>query len=228
MATWITHFRIAERLIDLGLPVCKEEFVVGNIGPDCGIYREGAGLIPPKEITHFEIDRKINAELFYNQYLLHNENDIHTKRLSFYLGYYLHLVTDQEWSKIYQAKKKEAIYQNIIGTPEYWSLIKGDWYGIDFEYLKNNKDHIFWTTFQNITEFDDYLDIFPKGQVAEQIGRFTSFYLENTIPSDHHFIYLTQSEVDEFVEHTVSRITEILETRIDKMSMRGDKYDTIH
>ncbi len=28
MATWITHFRIAERLIDLGLPVCKEEFVV--------------------------------------------------------------------------------------------------------------------------------------------------------------------------------------------------------
>ena len=228
MATWVTHFRIAERLIDLGVPVSKEEFLVGNIGPDCGLYHEGEGLIPPKTVTHYKMDGQINADLFYSQYLLHHEKDIHTKKLSFYLGYYLHLVTDQEWNKCYQAKKKESLYQNILESPEYWSLIKGDWYGIDFQYLKNNKDHIFWTTFQNITDFPDYLDFFPKGQVAEQIRQITSFYLENTVPNDHHFIYLTQSEVDEFVEHTVSRIIEILEARIDKMRIRRDKYDTIH
>ncbi|GIP44377.1 hypothetical protein J45TS6_28360 [Paenibacillus sp. J45TS6] len=228
MATWVTHFRIAERLIDLGVPVSKEEFLVGNIGPDCGLYHEGEGLIPPKTVTHYKMDgRQINADLFYSQYLLHHEKDIHTKKLSFYLGYYLHLVTDQEWSKHYQAKKSEPLYQNIMRTPEYWSLVKGDWYGIDFQYLKNNKDHIFWTTFQNIIDFPDYLDIFPNGQVGEQIRRITAFYLENTLANDHEFVYLTLSEVDQFVEHTVSRIMEILEGRIGT-NLRRDEYDTIH
>lgn len=214
MATWVTHFRIAEKLIDSGLFVSNEEFLIGNIGPDCGLYGEGGELNPPKEITHFKIDGKINADLFYDRYIQNSEDSINSKGLSFCLGYYLHLVTDQEWSKLHQQKKKERVYQDIIGTPEYWNLIKRDWYGLDFQYLKDNKTTIFWTTFQNISEFPDYLDIFPSGQVNEQIKRITKFYLENTIADDHEFVFLTLREVDEFIEHTVSKIKEILNTRI--------------
>lgn len=214
MATWVTHFRIAEELVDSGLNVSKKEFLVGNIGPDCGLVGEDGGFHPPKEITHFKMDGKINADLFYNQYILNNEKDIQIKRLSFFLGYYVHLVTDQEWSEFHQQKKNEKAYQDIIGTPEYSNTIKRDWYGLDFQYLKNNKHNIFWTTFQNISDFPDYLNIFPNDQVSEQIKRITKFYLENTIADDHEFKFLTLKEVDEFVEHTVSKIKEILNTRI--------------
>lgn len=216
MATWVTHFRIAEKLIEAGLFVSNEEFLVGNIGPDCGLYGDGGILNPPKAITHFEIEGKTNAKMFYDQYILNNGNGIERKRFSFYLGYYLHLVTDQEWRKLQQQKKEEKIYQDRIGTPDYWDLIKQDWYGLDFQYLKNNSNNIFWTTFQNVSEFPDYLDIFPNGQVNEQIKRITKFYLENTIDDDQEFIFLTSREVDEFVEHTVLKIREILNTRMGK------------
>jgi len=38
--------------------------------------------------------------------------------------------------------------------------------------------------------------------------------LENTIAGDHEFVFLTLREVDEFVEHTVSMIKEIVNARI--------------
>lgn len=225
MATWVTHFRIAEQLIDAGLPVSKEEFVVGNIGPDCGIYREGAGFYPPKTITHFKNDKGIDADQFYQQYLLHPKNELDIKQLSFYLGYYFHLVTDQEWGKLSQSKDKEQLYQDIKESPDYWRLIKGDWYGIDFLYLKQNPDHIFWTAFQYISGFPDYLDLFPSGQVQEQIERITRFYTENSVDDDHDFIYLTLNEVDLFVEHTVALIKERWNKHIEN---EVRLYGTIH
>ncbi|WP_223068426.1 zinc dependent phospholipase C family protein [Paenibacillus caui] len=214
MATWVTHFRIAEKLIDLGINVSHEDFLVGNIGPDCGLYGLDGRLNPPKEITHFKINGKINAELFYSQYIENNRKSINDKRLSFCLGYYFHLVTDQEWSKLYKQKKEERVYQDILGSPDYWNLIKRDWYNLDFLYLKSNRYCIFWTAFQYINQFPDYLNFFPEGQINEQIRRITRFYLEETITDDYEFVYLTQREVDEFVNGTVTQIKEILDTRI--------------
>lgn len=58
MATWVTHFRIAEALMKAGVPVSKVDFLVGNIGPDCGIAHEEGSLAPfrhvPKSVTHFK------------------------------------------------------------------------------------------------------------------------------------------------------------------------------
>jgi hypothetical protein len=43
LATWVTHFRIAENLLNYGIELSREEFLVGNIGPDCGL--------PSKEVS---------------------------------------------------------------------------------------------------------------------------------------------------------------------------------
>ncbi|RED66159.1 hypothetical protein [Cohnella lupini] len=209
MATWVTHFRIAEEFIKRDLPISKIEFLVGNIGPDCGLIGEDGNPNPPKEITHFKIEGKIDAESFYNQYLIESTRITNSKE-SYYLGYYFHLVTDEEWIKLTKYKKKEKVFQNILNTPEYTSLVKRDWYGLDFLYLKKNKDSIFWTDFQSIKEFPEYMNFFPFGQTSKQIKNITEFYQNSSISGDHDFIYLTADEMDKFVENTVRVLKEKL------------------
>lgn len=109
---------------------------------------------------------------------------------------------------------EKMVYQGILNTPEYASLVKRDWYGLDFLYLKHHKDNIFWTDFQHITDFPEYLSFFRKGQTFEQIQNITKFYQTSTIPEDHEFIYLTGAGVDEFIEETVQKIKERLNHKL--------------
>ncbi|WP_156791458.1 hypothetical protein [Bacillus sp. SG-1] len=124
------------------------------------------------------------------------------------------MVTDEEWLKLLERKKKEKAYQEILNTPEYSRLVKRDWYGLDFLYLKNRKDNIFWEEFQYITDFPEYLDIFPNGQTLKQIRNITKFYQSSTIPDDHNFIYLNSKEVDVFIEDTVQIVSKILKEKL--------------
>ena len=213
MATWVTHFRIAEELLKEGYPVSKVDFLVGNIGPDCGLRGEDGKFTPSKEITHFEIDGIINSDSFYQQYLS-NEMDGSSHEFSYLIGYYIHLVTDEEWIKLIEQKKKEKVYQEILNTPGFNKLVKEDWYGLDLLYLKNHKDSIFWTHFQNINDFPEYLSFFWEGQTLEQIRNITDFYQSNMISDDHEFIYLKSYEVDEFVKNVLQKVKKILNQRI--------------
>ncbi|MNI63978.1 hypothetical protein D3C73_1193940 [compost metagenome] len=109
----------------------------------------------------------------------------------------------------------EKVHQEILNTPEYTNLIKRDWYGLDFLYLKNHNENIFWTEFQHITEFPEYLDFFPTGQTLEQIRNITKFYHSRTISDDHEFTYLPSVEVDGFVENTVHTVKKLLNQRMN-------------
>lgn len=208
MATWVTHFRIAEELINRSLPVSKIDFLIGNIGPDCGLVNEDGKFTPPKQVTHFMNGREVQAELFFQQYELNNL-DITTAKGSYLLGYYCHLITDEEWIKLTQVKKNEQVHQAIIGTPEYNHLVKRDWYWLDFKYLRHNREHIFWTVFQNIQGYSEYLPFFSEGQTFQQIQNITDFYRNTKVPEDHEPVYLKEAEVDDFVQETVNKIQEI-------------------
>lgn len=220
MATWMAHFRIAENLLNRGLRASEKEFVVGNIGPDCGLPDQETGIFFPDKIaTHFKDDGKINPELFWGKYI-QKEDDFLEPRSSFYLGYYLHLVTDVEWSRMHREKKKEPVYQTILGTPEYTKKVKGDWYGSDFVYLQENKDTIFHRVFQHIDRFPDYLDIFPENQITRQIKRITEFYLSDSyafaLDPNYPFDYLTPDEISRFVEETTEKLVGILDSRFQR------------
>ena len=221
MATWMVHFRIAENLLNRGLRASEKEFVVGNIGPDCGLPDEETGVFyPDKRATHFKVDGKMNPGLFLNQYIQKDKPDVSNPEFSFNLGYYLHLVTDVEWSKWHKEKEKESMYQEILGTPEYGRTIKRDWYGTDFVYLKENPETIFHKVFQPITSFPDYLDIFPEGQILKQVKRITSFYSGDShafaLEPDYRFDYLTPDEVTEFVDRTTETLVEDLNRTFDE------------
>lgn len=213
LATWVTHFRIAEELIKKELPVSVNDFLVGNIGPDCGLIGEDGRPTPPKEITHFKVEGNISADSFYHQYLNDGKVSL-SQQFSYFLGYYIHLVTDEEWIKFTDQKKREKVFEKILNTPDYTKLVKRDWYGVDMLYLENHKENIFWTEFQHITEFPEYLNFFPNGQTLVQIRNITKFYQSCTISDDHEFIYLSPAEADKFVENTVHRVKELLNQRM--------------
>ncbi|KGE18418.1 hypothetical protein PWYN_28355 [Paenibacillus wynnii] len=213
MATWVTHFRIAEELINRGLNISKVGFLIGNIGPDCGLMNEDGKFSPPKRVTHFMNDREINAEMFYQQFSL-NKIDFTSEKGSYYLGYYVHLITDKEWIKLINIKKEEQVHQAIIGTSEYNHLVKRDWYWLDFKYLKEKQDHIFWTDFQYIKGFTEHLPFFAAGQTNQQIKNITQFYCNTLVPEDHVPVYLKEVEVNYFVKETVNKIQIILTQRM--------------
>jgi hypothetical protein len=212
LATWVAHFRIAENLMNMGLRVSEKEFLVGNIGPDCGLPNDQVegGFYPPKQITHFKVENKINPSSFFEKYLNKDCIDIGDPKFSFYLGYYLHLITDVEWSRVHNEKKMEPMHQEILGTPEYTRIIKGDWYGGDFLYLSENKDNIFNNVFKHIKNFPDYLDIFPENQVSKQINRITEFYLGDSyayaLEPTYTFKYFTPDDVTKFVNYTTEKL----------------------
>lgn len=125
MATWIAHLRIAENILNKGYKFNPEAFVVGNIGPDSGMPNEDwSNFNPPKKITHWQgEDKKINAQDFWVKYLSDKEIEESNQAVSFKIGYFVHLLTDIEWSKLFNEKKNEAIYkeglekdQNFIWT----------------------------------------------------------------------------------------------------------------
>ena len=37
MATWVTHLIIADRVLEKFPELCRHEFCVGNIAPDCNV-----------------------------------------------------------------------------------------------------------------------------------------------------------------------------------------------
>lgn len=216
----MVHFRIAENLLNRGLQAAEKEFLVGNIGPDCGLPDPETGIFfPDKIVTHFKDDGKINPELFLKKYI-QEEDDFIDPRSFFYLGYYLHLVTDVEWSRMHRKKKKEPIYQDILGTPGYTGAVKSDWYGADFVYLQENRNTIFHNVFQHINSFPDYLDIFPENQISTQIKRITEFYLGDSyafaLEPDYRFDYLTPDEISRFVEETTEKLVDILDSTFQR------------
>ena len=53
MATWIAHMRIAEYFMNKDNRLNNIYFLVGNIGPDCGVPNEvWSKFTPDKDITH--------------------------------------------------------------------------------------------------------------------------------------------------------------------------------
>ena len=79
-------------------------FVMGNIAPDSGVPNENwTEFYPPKVVSHFKTkaddETFFDVEEFCNKYF--NKELIKSyskKEYSFFLGYYVHLLTDIDWS----------------------------------------------------------------------------------------------------------------------------------
>lgn len=219
MATWIAHLRVAENILNNAKYLNENAFVAGNIAPDAGVPNEDwSSFNPPTKITHWkEDDERIAAESFFSKYVDCIKIDEDIELFSFVLGYYTHLLTDIEWQKLYFIKLEEPLYkENIKRDPKFIWRIKEDWYGQDFEYLKRNKESIFFTCFQYLTEVKDYIDYFPKGAFTNRFKYIREMYLASYDKPQGEFIYLKRKEMDDFVENATINIENILHEKMEE------------
>ncbi|WP_346938935.1 zinc dependent phospholipase C family protein [uncultured Clostridium sp.] len=216
MATWIAHLRIAENILRNVDDLDSAAFILGNVGPDSGVPNEDwSSFNPPKTITHWiNEENNIDAEKFFNKYI--KNNSMEYLKYSYVLGYYIHLLTDIEWSKFFDEKKKNALYnKKLKEDASFIWTIKKDWYGLDFLYLQKNPNFIFHTIFKNIDQVPDYLDYFPKGALMKQVKYITEYYLGDNEETKDNFIYLNEEEMDKFIDETSKKIFSNLKGKIE-------------
>ena len=215
MASWMVHLRVADKLLSRLDNIDETAFVVGNIAPDSGVPNsDWSEFHPPKTVSHFykknEDGIYVDIGVFCGKYF--NPDVIKTynkKEFSFFLGYYVHLLTDMRWiTDIAGALKKDypEEYENDNNSL-IWKA-KGDWYDLDFLYLRQHPDFRAFAIYENAVGFEnEFMDIFSSDAFDNRRQYICGFYR-----GDEHgdlyreYTYLTQKQADAFVSNTSERI----------------------
>lgn len=210
MATWMAHFRIADYFLRKIEGLVPEEFVVGNIGADCGEPNDDwSCFTPPSDITHWRCPENpsiIDADGFYTSYVQNN-----TKSPSFFLGYTIHLLTDTEWGNQIYHPKKEVFQEEFKKDARFIWTMKKDWYDLDHAYLRDNPNFSVFQIFSHIDEFPNPgLPYYSDTAIIRQIRYITEFYQKPHPDLDREYPYLKKWEMDEFVEKACLSIEVIL------------------
>lgn len=218
MATWITHLRIAEALLEKIPYLDAHLFAVGNIAPDSGMPDEKWEVFtPPTEITHFSSQKDTPfwaADLdFYCHYLRplfitsQSAYKDDPRRFSFALGYFCHLVTDNLWHQWIGVPTQEKYQFQFDADRSFIWEVKKDWYGLDLVFVRTHPNSLFWEIFLDCAYEENYLDFLLKEGVQERI-RFIQQYYQST---DEHAeervnrerLYLNEEQMAKFVELAV-------------------------
>jgi hypothetical protein len=209
MATWIVHLRIAEALLETLPGLDATAFAVGNIAPDSGMPDEKwEKFTPPAEVTHFKTADGAGYDLadliFHRQHLA----DLpwpgsDPARYSFLLGYFCHLVTDNLWYLWIGEPTQRRFKANFEADKDFIWEVKKDWYGLDFEYVRQHAECLYWRVFMDCDYPVNYLDfLLPEG-VRQRIEHIKTYYQRDDEHSreviNRERVYLTQTEADQFV-----------------------------
>jgi len=220
MATWIAHLRLAENLLEKIEGLDAACFAVGSIAPDSGIPDENwENFTPPPEVSHFaaapdDAGWMQLADLeFYRRYLALNRPDDNQGRFSFLLGYFFHLVTDNLWNNQINRPTKAQFAAQFEADPKFVWEVKGDWYGLDHIYVRDRPESLFWRVFLGCEYTDEYLDFMPAEAVQQRIDYIKTKYQrrDEKVQAlyERPYIYLSQAEMDRFVEETTQQLYRI-------------------
>ena len=211
MASWMIHFRVADCIKDSIKNVDIEKFIVGNIAPDCGEFGEDRKTLnPPKYITHWKNPKdrqKSLKEEFFIKYLADGEMNSHK---SFYLGYYVHLLTDILWKKLIYIPTKEKYLDKFDNEYEFNSKIKADWLNIDHMFLRDN-DFTTFKIFSQIKSFPNvYFNYYSGKAIESKIIKISAYYTNFIGNLDREYLFLNKEQVDDFIVQAVTKIKEDL------------------
>jgi hypothetical protein len=185
-------------------------FAVGNIAPDSGIPDENwENFDPPPEILHFkatddEVWRLADLE-FYRQHLLpQKRKSLDHEHLSFLLGYFCHLVTDNLWDEKIAKPTSKRFAAEFEADLNFIRQVKRDWYGLDFEHVRSTPDSIYWRVFLDCEYHQDYLAFLPQQAVQQRLAYIKELYQRTDDEIEAWYgnrpkKYLSKSEMDAFI-----------------------------
>lgn len=208
MGTWISHLRIAEKLLDYFPQLDEVTFAFGNLSPDSGIPNaDWTEFDPPKEVTHFlrkgEGENAIHDLLFYEQYLANIRPEHDIKLYSFRLGYFFHLICDIMWAKRIGAATKRDFKELFDKNPkEAVGIVKDDWYGLDQLYVRDHPESLFWRVIMSTPNPPSYLPFIKNEALHHQYTHIRKYYSQQ---EDQWFLSLPYHYLN---EKTMSRIVD--------------------
>lgn len=217
MASWMVHLRIADRLLEQIPGLSPTEFIVGNIAPDSGVPNEDwSAFSPPTKVSHFKTtSNKADPDAFAAKYWTEKlRSGYNERQYAFFLGYLTHLLTDRLWS---EQIALPSFRKYIGGEPPYngpkaWE-IKDDWYDLDFKFLRDHPDFRGFQIYQGAVNFrNDYMEEYSPDAFDNRRRYITSFYLQDKDNLDRAYLYLTEEEMDSFVDTSAREILDILHT----------------
>ena len=241
MATWVTHLMVADEVVKLMPFLCRHEFFVGNIAPDCNVENEDwTSFTPSREVTHWMgNDRKAasDCERFLNEYIKTKEN-LDVKEESFLLGYYAHLITDAEfqryirdenrvkasWDRI---KQHQELSQQAVGMEETWDSVKKlingrermkDMYFMEAEYLEKYPESGYITDILGLDEFPDYIDYLPKGAIVRKVK--VMGYMPEKEISQYPYIGMSKEEYNSFVKTSTELIVKAIQDYRKRLGLK--------
>lgn len=230
MPTWVTHLAIADGVIKRLPYLCRREFCVGNIAPDCNIENEDwTSFTPPREVTHWMSgERKTgsDAERFLGAYV--KNKPLAPNEESFLLGYYAHLITDAGFASFIRGKERLAecfgrIKANaelcalLQGAEENWDTVKKliskedrmrDIYSLERKYLDGNPDSGYFTEIIPLSSFPDYIDYLPKDAVMRKIE--VMGYIPRREAGKYPYIAISEAEYHGFIADMTDKITDAI------------------
>ena len=215
MASWMIHLRIADKLLDRIPGLCPIEFIMGNMAPDSGVPNEDwTAFSPSTQVSHFRADngsgkKKIDLSAYLSRYFTEEQQKTYSPgQFSFYLGYLTHLLADLLWSDRIAGPTMERFAAEFDAQGKsFWNTVKEDWYDLDFLYLKQHPGFRAFRAYLGSVGFvNTYMDFFAPDAFDNRREYITGFYLQDNPNLDRVYPYLTEAEVDRFVEEAAGEI----------------------
>ena len=214
MGTWISHLRIAEKLLPHFPELDEVAFTFGNLSPDSGIPNaDWTQFDPPKEVTHFlrkgEGEYAIHDLVFYGQYLANIKLEDDIRLYSFRLGYFFHLICDILWARRIATTTKQEFRELFDQKPkEAVGIVKDDWYGLDQLYVRDHPESNFWTVIMANPNPPSYLPFVKDAALHQQYDHIRRYYSEQ---EDKWFLslpyrYLNEKTMTRMVDDSVQAI----------------------
>ncbi len=216
MASWMVHLRIADNLLKTIPGLSAAEFITGNIAPDSGVPNEDwSSYSPSTRVSHFKgAGKTADPKAYAEKYFTPNQQENYTQRqFSFYLGYLIHLLTDVLWVRNVYAPVKDRFPEEFKADPRFIWRVKEDWYDLDFKFLRDHPDFRAFQIYRNAIGFsNDFMDEFSRDAFDNRRAYITEFYLQEKNGLDREYPYLTESEMDAFVEKGTQEILNMLKS----------------
>ncbi len=231
MATWVTHLIIADGVLNHIPCLCKHEFCVGNIAPDCNVEnKDWTCFTPSREVTHWMGSKRKSAsdcERFLHEYI-EKKADLEIREESFLLGYYAHLIADAAFqSYIRDEKRVEASWNRIkqhpqlsklaAGMEETWDSVKAlmgkdrmkDIYALERDYLDSHPQSGYLTEIVGLKAFPDYIDYLPQGAIVRKVKVLGSIPQKEV--SRYPYIAVSEDEYNYFIRNATEMVVEAIE-----------------
>ncbi len=216
MATWIFHLRVAQKIAEnFKFDIDETAYYIGAIAPDSGQMIDNFTYVPTKDVSHWKREGVSYEQRFEDNtefYKKYGENETDITRKSFYLGYYIHILTDTIYVRdiIYP-------YMDLKGRP-FWKEnitgIRAGWYEIDYRFLAANKDFYPFELLKKVKTFPNtYLDYFAYDDIIERVKFAVELYTRATVHPDLEFFTHTPEKAEEMAVYMTETITELLKKK---------------